>query len=393
VPYWRLSSFYLFYFASLGAFIPFVGPYLKSLGFDAIAIGELLAAVMATKIIGPILMGWLADHSGQGLRLTRLASFAAALCFAGTLWRTDFFGLLFILIGFSVFWNSALPQFEVITLSCLKGNTHGYNRVRLWGSIGFIIAVIVVGQQVAELGYGIYPWLVCALLGLIWLSTLLVPAVKQEVHDEHVPILNILKQKEVMLFFCACFLLQASHAPYYTFYSIYLGSLGFDQSVQLFDWNITWVSLLWAIAVVAEVALFVVLQPILHTFNLRQVFLAALILATARWMMIAFATEELWLLILAQLLHAASFAAFHGVAIQLVHRYFVGNTQGRGQSLYGAVSFGAGGAIGAILSGYYWEKIGGSETFIWAAGVSLLAWFVAWVGLRSTLAVEKQIVI
>ncbi|NNF97645.1 MAG: MFS transporter, partial [Halobacteria archaeon] len=62
MPYWRLSGFYFFYFASLGALLPYWGLYLKSQGYDITAIGDLMAIIMATKIISPNIWGWIADH-------------------------------------------------------------------------------------------------------------------------------------------------------------------------------------------------------------------------------------------------------------------------------------------------------------------------------------------
>ena len=79
VPYWRLSAFYLFYFATLGALVPYWGLYLKSLGFSAAEIGELLAILMATKFVAPNVWGWIADHRGRRMAIVRLASVIAAV--------------------------------------------------------------------------------------------------------------------------------------------------------------------------------------------------------------------------------------------------------------------------------------------------------------------------
>jgi PPP family 3-phenylpropionic acid transporter len=83
-------------------------------------------------------------------------------------------------------------------------------------------------------------------------------------------------------------------------------------------------------------------------------------------------------MISAQILHAASFGVYHAVAIQLIHNYFVGQHQGKGQALYSSVSFGAGGAIGSLYAGYTWESLGTTATFMIAAVVSLLAAFIAY---------------
>ena len=81
--YWRLSAFYLFYFASLGALVPYWSVYLKSLGFDVVQIGELVAILMATKIVAPNVWGWIADHTGRRKTIIRIPSVLPAISLIG----------------------------------------------------------------------------------------------------------------------------------------------------------------------------------------------------------------------------------------------------------------------------------------------------------------------
>ena len=98
--------------------------------------------------------------------------------------------------------------------------------------------------------------------------------------------------------------------------------------------------------------------------------------------MIGYFVNSVYMLIVAQALHAATFGIYHGSAIQLIHRYFRGRHQGRGQALYSSLSFGAGGAVGALYSGYTWAIGGGVASFNTAALVSVLALLFAWRGLK-----------
>ena len=122
--YWRLSGFYFFYFASLGALIPYWGLYLKSLGFGVVEIGELVAIIMATKIIAPNIWGWIADHTGRRMRIVRIACLLATLSFAGVFIGHGYWLLVLVMSLFSFFWNAALPQFEATTLNHLGTETH-----------------------------------------------------------------------------------------------------------------------------------------------------------------------------------------------------------------------------------------------------------------------------
>ncbi|HKJ22535.1 MAG TPA: MFS transporter, partial [Gammaproteobacteria bacterium] len=170
MPYWRLSAFYLFYFASLGALLPYWALYLTSLGFGPTAIGELMAAVMGTKIVAPNVWGWIADHTGRRMPVVRIACLAAAVTFAGVLWGHGYGWLMGVMLVFSFFWNAALPQVEATTLSHLGDNTHRYSIVRLWGSVGFILTVAALGELLERFSPAYIPVVILGLMAGIWLA-------------------------------------------------------------------------------------------------------------------------------------------------------------------------------------------------------------------------------
>ena len=140
----------------------------------------------------------------------------------------------------------------------------------------------------------------------------------------------------------------------------------------------------WALGVLAEVAIFLVMHRWLPKFGLRNVFMASLLLTTLRWLLIALFPQNLTVLILAQLLHAASYGSFHASAIAWVHRHFTGPTQGRGQALYSSASFGAGGVIGSLFSGYMWDSPGAIWTFLIASMFSFLGFVLAYRWLKES---------
>ncbi len=369
-PYWRLSNFYLWYFASLGALVPYWGLYLKDKGFDAAAIGELMAVLMATKLVAPNIWGWIADHTGQGMRIIRIASLLSLLVFVGVFVSDTYWWLVAVMAGFSFFWNASLPQFEAITLSHLKDDTHRYSTIRLWGSIGFILTVAGLGLLLDYTGVTILPQILMVLFLLIWFSSLIVQDVGPRVHpNHHQSIHTVLKQKAVIALLVVCFLMQASHGPYYTFYTLYMEDYGFTRST---------IGQLWALGVIAEIGVFLVMHRWLPRFGARQLLIVSLILTTLRWLLIASLPEQIVWVLFAQLLHAASFGIYHAVAIHLIHRFFVGKHQGRGQALYSSLSFGAGGAVGSLYAGYVWSGINPSASFLVAAGLSAVAAIIAW---------------
>jgi len=370
MPYWRLSGFYFTYFAALGALVPYWGLYLQGLGFSAAEIGGLMAIPMATKFVAPFIWGWLGDHLGHRMAIVRLGSFLTAIIFLAVFWLTGFWALGLAMVLFSFFWNAVLPQFEAVTLVYLKERVAHYARIRVWGSVGFILTVVALGMGVDIGGPEIILPVLLAIYTSIWLSSLMIKDPSPEPHPEDQPsLVSILKLPAVIAFFVVCFLLQAGHGAYYTFYSIYMDSVGYSKTL---------IGQLWALGVIAEVVVFLFMHRLLQRFGAKRVLLASLFLAALRWLLLGHFAGSLVIMLFAQTLHAATFGTFHASAIHLVHHYFTGKHQGRGQALYSSLSFGLGGAVGSLYSGFLWSSAGPASTYAVSSGVSLLALLIAW---------------
>lgn len=361
-PYWRLSAFYCFFFAVVGGLVPYWGAYLRSLGFGATAIGELLAILYATKIIAPNLWGWLADHTGQRMAMVRIACLFAAVACAGMRLARGYWGLALMMALFGFFWNAALPQFEANTMNHLGVNDHYYSRIRLWGSIGFIVVVTSLGELTERMGLQIVPGALLLLVIGLFGASLAAPSGPVSVTDAcHEPFRRVLLQPRVLGFLLACYLLQASHGPFYVFYSIYLADHGYRGAA---------IGALWALGVVAEISVFLMMHRWLPQFGPRRLMTTALVLAVVRWTLVGAFPAWVSLQALAQILHAGTFGVYHAVAISLINRFFTGRNQGRGQALYSSLTFGAGVASGSLASGYLWSTLGEAATWYAAAAIA-----------------------
>ena len=260
-------------------------------------------------------------------------------------------------------------------MSHLGEGTHRYSSIRLWGSIGFILAVVIMGSVLQRHDTGILPLVILLLLAGIWAASLAVPeSAAGHLPIDHEPLSKVLRRPIVVALLVVCFLMQASHGPYYTFYSIYLEDHHYTRTV---------IGQLWALGVIAEIGVFLLMYRLLPRFGVRTLLLTSLALTTLRWLLIAWFVTQPYIMIVAQLLHAASFGIYHAVAISLIHRYFIGRHQGRGQALYSSLSFGAGGAVGSLYSGYTWVSIGPSMTYSLAALLSAVAFMVAWAAIKT----------
>lgn len=368
LPYWRLSGFYFFYFALLGATAPFIALYFDYLGFSAARIGELIAIPMLMRCLAPNLWAWLADRSQKRLAIVRFGALCTLLSFALIFISKSFAWLALIMVLHAFFWHAILAQFEVITLAHLGTQSERYSQLRLWGSVGFMLVVIGFGYLFEQIGLEHYPWAILAVMSGIVLSSFWVPA--QPLEPVRAPVARHASQglgktpiKPMVVFLVCVTLMQLSHGPYYTFLTLYLIDL--DYSRALIGW-------LWALGVLAEIGLFVIMPWLLRRMPLKHIIVISLLLAALRWWLLGFYADSLMILLFIQILHAATFGSFHAAAIHFVQRYFPAHKQGQGQGLY--VSFsGVGGALGALYAGYAWQALGAAYTFGLAAAVALLA--------------------
>ncbi|WP_349571452.1 MFS transporter [Azotobacter salinestris] len=366
LPYWRLSGFYFFYFALLGATAPFFSLYFDHLGFSAARIGELLAIPMLMRCLAPNLWGWLGDMSGRRLAIVRLGAICTLSSFALIFVGQSYAWLMLVMALHAFFWHAVLPQFEVITLAHLREQSARYSQLRLWGSIGFIVAVVGLGQLFELVGLGVFPWVIVLIMGGIVLGSFWVPNAQPEPRaglEVQGGFLAQLRSPGVLAFYAGVALMQLSHGPYYTFLSIHLEALGYGRGL---------IGQLWALGVLAEILLFLAMAGLLRRFSLRQLLMASFLLAALRWLLLGNLADHLPVLLLAQVMHAATFGCFHASAIHFVQRSFGVRQQGQGQALYATLS-GVGGALGALYSGYSWTSLGPAWTFALASLAALAA--------------------
>lgn len=374
LPYRRLAGFYFFYFAYLGSFAPFFSLYLKSVGISAIEIGILMSLPQLSRIVAPHLWGWLADRGASRLTIVRLTGIAGLISYLGVFAGSGFTLLFVVLLAMTFFWSAALPLIEATTLGHLGEDTARYGRIRVWGSIGFIVAVVAVGYVLDWVSIKALLWVVLAMMVGMLAFCWQIPEASVPPHAaDHQPIWHIIRKPEVVALITACALMAAAHGPYYTFYSIHLVNHGYSKALT--GW-------LWALGVICEIGIFVWMPHLYRAFTLRQILITSFALAVVRFLIIGWAADSTALLVFAQTLHAATFGSFHAAAIGVIHKLFRGRHQARGQAIYGSLAFGFGGTIGGLASGYGWERLGAAYTFSLASVCALAGMLILWWKLR-----------
>ena len=367
----RLGAYYFAFFTYVGAFVPFFSLWLAAQGYGAAQIALVLAMPQVARIFAPTLWGWLADHTGRQRDVVILSAFAVAAGFASLFVLRGAMATALVLFLTSALSAGAMPLVEATTLATLQGRTGNYGPIRLWGSIGFILAVLGTGAWLDRVGVGPVLPIIVGLSLLVCVAAFGIPAgTRHQAERGRERILAVLQRKDVRALFAAGMCMAVAHGAMYAFYSIYLEAAGYSKSV---------IGALWTLGVVAEVVVFLRLPQLMRRFSLRALLIASFVCATLRFIAIGWGVEWIALLAAAQLLHAATFGAYHAASIAAVHRLFPGRIAGRGQTLFSSLSYGLGGAIGTLLAGWSWEAFGPSLSFaISAAFGALGALLVAW---------------
>ena len=370
LPYWRLSGYYFFYFAFIGAFSPYFGLYLQSLNFSAWDIGLLMSQMQLMRLFGPNLWGWLADRFGRRMMIIRLAALISLAGFSAFFWLDKLPGMLVAMAALAFFWSAALPLVETLTFDHLRQAPERYSRIRLWGSIGFIVAVMLTGALLDMAPAVGVLWICWGILVGILAVALVVPEAPLVKHSDEAPgVAEILRQPRVRALMAACLAMSAAHGAFYVFYSIHLSAYGYSK---------TEVGGLWSLGVLAEISVFMLMARLCLRFSMRFILLASFAAAVIRFLLMGWGVESVTIMILVQLLHGLTFGAYHASAIAAVNEWFPGRAQSRGQALYSSLSFGAGGLIGALISGYTWDAWGAGWTFTLSALFAMIGFGLVW---------------
>ncbi|MEO8805944.1 MAG: MFS transporter [Burkholderiaceae bacterium] len=354
------------YFSYAGLFGTYAPLWFQSLGFGTLAIGALASLQSATRVFSPYAWGWLADHTGQRTRLLRMAVALALASAAGLFvspayaWIAAATAALFICTAGVVPISEAALAHLVSQGETL--NAARYGRVRVWGSIGFIVAVVGSGFVLQGLGVQAFPWLVLALLAMLLIAALRLPVVTEGAHgSEAAPgALAVLRRPVVAWFFAGVFFTVLAHTSLYAFFSLYLVSLGYSKGA---------VGLIWAVGVAAEVVWFWFQGRWLPHLSAQGWLLLAAGVSVLRFAAIAAFGASPWVLALVQLTHAITFAAQHSSCISVINRHFPGRLRGRGQALYTVLGYGVSGVIGGLVGGGLSETFGFAAVF-WAASAA-----------------------
>ncbi|MGQ8708390.1 3-phenylpropionate MFS transporter [Serratia sp. TSA_198.1] len=364
-----LALSYFTYFFSYGIFLPFWGVWLKGEGIAPETIGLLLGAGLVARFLGSLLIAPRVkdpSHLVTALRLLALLTlaFAVGFCF-GNGWGW----LMLVIAGFNLFFSPLVPLTDALAATWQKQITMDYGRVRLWGSLAFVIGSALTGQMVSVWGHNAILYSLIASVLAMLLGMMLKPSVmpQGETRTQSGPdrsLREMLKEGPVWRFLLCVTLLQGAHAGYYSFGSIYWQEAGYSAST---------IGYLWSLGVVAEVIIFASSNVLFRRWNARNLLLLSACCGVLRWSLMAYSTELGWLLVI-QILHCGTFTVCHLAAMR-----FIAARKGpeviRLQAIYSALAMGGGIAIMTVIAGFLFEHLQGGVFWVMAA-VALPALFI-----------------
>jgi PPP family 3-phenylpropionic acid transporter len=358
---WAFGSFFFLYFAYVGLVSPYASLFFLDRGFSVIEIAALMSMLQITRIVGPFSWGWLSDYLSNRISIIRFCSCLAAIIFLCIFFLQSYLGFFIWMFVLHTILSSLMPLGESATIHALyKDNSFDkrYGRLRLWGSIGFIAMVLAAGELFQRKTIELYPIVGTMVLLSLALITFCLHepkmARRKMIKGE---LMVVLFNPDVRWFLVSGFFMIFAHASLYVFYSLYLANLGYDKFQ---------IGLFWALGVFAEVIFFYFQGKILSRVDAEVILQATFGIGVIRFILIAFLPFTS-ILIVAQLMHAGTFAAHHSAATKLLQRWFTGPMQARGQALMATISYGLGGTLGGLLAGWIWESSQPRDVFVMSA--------------------------
>ena len=369
-PATRLRLFYLLYYGNVGAYLPYFAAYLRGRGFTGEDIGvvQMLPSLLAPAVA----LSWasFADHRASPQRALRLAAGWAALAVlllpvAREPWQV---GAVVLLM--SVGDRAVVPLADAITLEwCRDHPGASYARIRLFGSIGFIVFSLAVGRALTLRGDRPADLLVPAVVTALVVGYALVArgAPASAAHVERPArgeLADLARDRRLHLLLAASALHWAACAPYHLLFGVFVRDLGLPADVTGAGMGL---------GVAAEIVALLAFPRLEARVPLRGLFAIAFVGSAVRWALLAGASGPVPVAGL-QLLHGLSFGIFWGSATRALADLVPPRLRATGQALFTAIVFGGGNAVGYALSGIGYDRLGGvAPLFLFAAAAELLA--------------------
>ncbi len=362
---------YVLFFAAIGTIVPFLSLHFERLGFNGPQIGVLNALPPLVTLFGATLWALLADRLHLHKYLLRLLLVGAALAVALMPLFTGFVALVFLMGVYALFQSPIPPLLDTAALEALGTHTEQYGRLRLWGSVGFILATWVLGALIRRSGWPtvfFYAYVMCALAAA--LASAWLPQVRPRPQPPlWVGLSRFVRDARWVAFLTSLFLLGIANSGMYAFLPLFVAQLGGDEQLVGFAWGVgasTEVPVMWASQYIAQrVGLRVMLTLSFGLYSLRMFLYGVM---WAAWVVVPF-----------NLLHGVTFGLLWVSSVAFADRFAPQGMRATAQGVTNGMLFGLSAFVGALVSGVLYEAVGpawmfriygaliaGATVFLWA---------------------------
>jgi len=356
-----IGSQYFLYFGVMGVFLPYFNLYCYHLKFSGFQIGVLSAIRSIALVLFPLVWGGLADRFHIRRPIYIFCSFISTAIWAFYLYTTDFWAMLLVTVFYGIFYSPIISFLEAFTMDVLGTEKKSYGKMRGWGTIAFIMTVLLLGKVIDI--YSIEIIIILIFFGSLAqaLISIKIPDIQIKKQTSFSSNAKVLLKRPVIVFLFCAFLMLVSHGTYYGFYSIHLENLGYGK---------TFIGISWALASIAEIIVMIKSDVIFKRFSIDNVLFFSFMVAVFRWMALFVATSPPFILFL-QILHAVTYGTFHVSSILYVDSLTPDEGKTLGQAVNNAVTYGLGLMVGFFINGYLFETLGTFTLFMISGFIAL----------------------
>lgn len=347
----RIAGFFAALFLIYGVYLPYLPLWLDSQGLTVAQISIVTAMPYFLRDLVTPAVAFHADRTSTHRRTILILATLGVTTSLILSQMSGFWPILIFSVATSIAMTTMMPLTEVVALHGMRTTGYDYGRVRLWGSLSFIAANVAAAEAVARTGNTSVIWMIVAAFALTLAAANALPKSAKRVIAGDVPPIGLAAAARLavsplfVLFLIAGGTVQAAHATYYTFATLHWTSQGIAPVT---------IGILWALGVVAEVALFAFSGRVLARVGVRALLIVAALSAVARWTAMGF-DPPLWALFPLQALHAFTFGAAHIAAIHFISQAVPEELTGTAQALYASVGMGLAMAIATLISGSLYQ--------------------------------------
>ena len=334
-----LSLFYFFYFAIVGVYVIFMPKTLVSLGYSAQDIGIVFSATPLIRFILPMFFIKGIKINSKIFNIALIALLIGAISFYFFIY--NFYLLLFSDIMLGIGLSIVIPYIETLSLTNI-GKEH-YGRVRLFGSLGFVLVALLLVRILVDEKM-VLNFLISLAFITVVVSYFLVMLFDKEDNKREEKISIESSPFRDYKFWLGLTLMQVSFGSFYNFFTIYETAHKISMQITIY---------LWSFGVLAEIVM-LYFQGELLKKNLLVLLQITLFITAFRWVLVFLFPENIPILYFSQSLHAFSFALFHSAAISYLYELYT-NKQ-LAQQFFLGFTYGLGGLIGSLLSGFIYEN-------------------------------------